>query len=234
MRVIQADCRAKLTWNDINFIISVLLPEGGGQEALRNLLADENTRDLLLDEPAVFQAMLETPAQLSLSLEFYFYVLVRRVLLKAGIDDREVADYIAAVLAEFSRQFTRGRAPKAREAFFYVVDVLEEIERADQHRRFHLITTLGNQSLVLTSIFPDHIEYRARYRAAPGLGYYEAVGRAQFKAASRHRLAHEFQLDRIYAKLSDGFREVRGALNDMQNRLLFLGDSKTPDLPECN
>ena len=224
MHLVQPNCRSKLSEADIAFIISVFQAGQAESEALMKLLADGDTRDLLLDEKTLFHALLESPAYLRISLNLYFYVLVRNVLKAAGIDDRALADYIAAVLAHFARFTPRAGRNKAREPHFYVVDILEEIERANPHHRFYLITTLGNQALVLTSVFPDHIEYRARYRAAPGLGYYESVGSAQFHAASRHALAQEFQLESVYSALSDSFRIVRSALNDMRSRLLFLGE----------
>ncbi len=209
---------------DFNFIVSVFQNCPNDTCALVDLLADENTRDLLLDEKALFHALLETPAYLRISLSLYFYVVVRHVLMDAGIDDRTVADYIASVLVRFTKRLPHPAQERTREAHFYVVDILEEIDRADLQQRFYLVTNLGNQALVLTSVFSDHIEYRARYRAAPELEYYESVGSAQFQAASRHRLAQKFELDQIYATISDSFKTVRTALRDMQSRILFLGE----------
>ena len=224
MKLVLPNCRARLTEADFNFIVSVFQSNPNDKCALVHLLGDAETRDLLLDEKALFKALLETPAYLRISLSLYFYIVVRHMLMDAGIDDRTVADYIASVLVRFAKRLPHPAKESATEPHFYVVDILEEIDRADPQQRFYLVTYLGNQALVLTSVFSDHIEYRARYRAAPELEYYESVGRVQFQAASRHHLAMEFELDQIYATISDSFRTVRTALNDMQSRILFLGE----------
>ncbi len=226
MKVIQPYCRSKLTRADIEFIWAVLGVELKDEQALVSLLLDENTRDLILDDSTLFHAIIESPDQLRISLHLYFYILVHHVLKEVGLEDRELADYVASVLAQFVRQ-QPGANSNAREAFFYAVDVLGEIECADFHTRFYLVSSLGNTALILTGVFPDHIEYRAKMKAAPNLNYYESIGSAQFHAASSHNLAQTYNLDRIYATLSNSFSSVRSALNEMKERLVFLGDPHT-------
>ncbi len=226
MKVIQPYCRSKLTRADIEFILAVLRVELKDEQALVSLLLDENTRDLILDDSTLFHAIIESPDHLRISLHLYFYILVHHVLKEVGLEDRELADYVASVLAQFVRQ-QPGANSNAREAFFYAVDVLGEIECADFHTRFYLVSSLGNSALILTGVFPDHIEYRAKMKAAPNLNYYESIGSAQFHAASSHNLAQTYNLDRIYATLSNSFSSVRAALNEMKERLVFLGNPHT-------
>lgn len=223
MKLIQPLCRVKA---DIEFISAVLGVELKDEQALVSLLVDEKTRDLILDDRALFHAIIESPDHLRLSLHLYLYILVRQVLKEVGLEDRELADYVASVLTQFVRQ-QPGTTPKVREAFFYAVDVLGQIECADIQTRFYLVTSLGNSALILTGVFPDHIESRAKMRAAPNLNYYESIGSAQFQAASSHNLAQTYQLDRIYATLSNSFSSVRSALNEMKERLVFLGNPYT-------
>ena len=103
MKVIQPNCRVQFTAEDIDFIQAVLGAKAGQGECLVQLLADEECRDLILDDAALFHALLERSGCLRVSSHFYFYVLVRHVLRRAGVEDRAVADYVAEVLAEFSR-----------------------------------------------------------------------------------------------------------------------------------
>ncbi len=215
----------------MDFIAAVLRVDFRDEQALISLLADENTRDLILDDRALFNAIIESPDHLRISLQLYFYILVRHVFKEVGLEDGELADYVASVLTQFTRQLP-GANHNAREAFFYAVDVLGEIECADFHTRFYLVTSLGNTALILTGVFPDHIEYRAKMKAAPNLNYYESIGSAQFQAASSHNLAQTYHLDRIYAALSNSFSSVRSALNEMKERLIFLGDPYTPSYIE--
>src|SRR5215469_7697114 len=103
MKMIQPNCRVQFAAEDVDFILSVLGHKIGNAECLVKLLADEESRDLILDDEALFQALLERRGCLRVSTRFYFYILVRNVFRRADIQDRSVADYVAEVLAEFSR-----------------------------------------------------------------------------------------------------------------------------------
>src|SRR5271170_6762384 len=103
MFVIQPNCRVQFTAEDIDFIRRVLGTTENSQ-ALISLLTDVDCRDAILDDEKLFRALLEERSCLRVSAHFYFYVLVRHVLRQAGIDDRTVADYVAELLTQFSRQ----------------------------------------------------------------------------------------------------------------------------------
>src|SRR5438067_7788767 len=98
MKVIQPNFLVQFTADDIDFIVSTLGKKSNDSQWLIRLLSDESTRDLILDDEALFHAFLEHRGCLRVSSHFYFYVLVRHVLRRAGIDDRAVADYVAEVL----------------------------------------------------------------------------------------------------------------------------------------
>ena len=51
MKVIQANCRVQFTAEDVEFILAILGAKAGTSETLVGLLADEDTRDLILDNP---------------------------------------------------------------------------------------------------------------------------------------------------------------------------------------
>src|SRR5437867_12680462 len=103
MKVIQPNCRVQFTAEDIDFIISVLGPGTGSADSLVRLLADAEARDLILDDESLFRALIEQRGCLRVSSHFYFYVLVRHVFKRSGLEDRVIADYVAEVLAEHSR-----------------------------------------------------------------------------------------------------------------------------------
>ena len=50
MRMIQPRCRVQFGAEDIDFILSVLGPKIGTSQCLVKLLADEDSRDLILDD----------------------------------------------------------------------------------------------------------------------------------------------------------------------------------------
>src|SRR5205823_14727421 len=98
-------------------------------QTLVGLLADEDTRDLILDDEALLRAVLESRGCLRVSTHFYFYVLVRHVFHRSGISDRDVADYVAEVLAEYSRAEqmeckVKGQ-PKSLDYFFEMLAALQ-------------------------------------------------------------------------------------------------------------
>jgi hypothetical protein len=225
MRLIQPHCRVQFAAEDIDFILSVLGPRIGTAQCLVQLLADEESRDLILDD-SLFHALLERRGCLRVSTRFYFYILVRQVFRRSDIQDRAVADYVAELLTEFSRT-ERGRyvVPGQDAPFDYFVEMLSALQKADDRTEFLLRVHIGNYSLFLSGVFPDRIRFRAEVRGFPDLRYYEALGRTQYRAASDHRLARRFELTEILGTLSERFETSRLALNDIADRLFSLGDT---------
>ncbi|HTL71721.1 MAG TPA: hypothetical protein VL863_00355, partial [bacterium] len=132
---------------DVEFILSVLGGKLEGTEGLVKLLADEDSRDLILDDEALFRALLE----------------------------RGVADYVAEVLTEFARA-DRARCvlPGQTTSLDYFFEMLAALQTADDHTRFQIRAHIGNYSLFLSGVFPDRIRERAERRGFPDLSYYVA------------------------------------------------------------
>src|SRR5690242_18288837 len=101
--MIQANCRARFTGEDFDFVVRTLARHVGQKVSLVQLLTDLETRDEILDHEALIRAVLETPFHLAISPQFYFYILARLVLKRSGINDRTLADYVAALLEKFSQ-----------------------------------------------------------------------------------------------------------------------------------
>jgi hypothetical protein len=225
MKVIIPNCRIQFTAEDIDFIQGTLQRRGGKTDCLVGLLADEESRDLILDDEDLFRGLLEFRGCLRVSSHFYFYVMVRQVFRRAGIEDRAVADYVAEVLSEYSLQermrLSIAGQPNSLEYFFEMVAALRD---ADERTSFSIRAHIGNHSLFLTGVFPQRILHRAEKRGFPDLRYYEELGRANFRVASDHRLAARYELGPIFAQLSERFRATRLALNDIADRLFSLGD----------
>ncbi len=229
LNVIQPNCRVQFTAEDVEFILSVLGSKTGTAECLVKLLADEEARDLILDDEALFRALLEQRGCVRVSTHLYFYVLVRRVFKKSGIEDRQVADYVAEVLAEFSRtERTRCVVPGRPQPMDYFFEMLSALQTADDHTGFCLRAHIGNHSLFLAGVFPERIRYRAECKGAPDLKYYEEVGRANYRVAGDHRLARKYDLAPVFSVLAERFQATRIALNEVADRLLSLGDPVVP------
>jgi len=224
--MIQPRCRVQFGAEDIDFILSVLGPKTGTAECLIKLLADEAERDLILDNEALFHALLERRGCLRVSTRFYFYILVRHVFRRSDIEDRAVADYVAELLTEFSRT-ERGRYVVRGQAMplDYFFEMLSALQTADDRTSFFLRVHIGNYSLFLSGVFPERIRFRAEGRGSPDLKYYEALGQTQYRVASDHRLARRFELTEILGTLSERFQASRLALNDIAERLFSIGDT---------
>ena len=226
MKLIQPNCRVQFAAEDIEFIVSVLGGKLGAAECLVKLLADEESRDLILDDEALLHALLERRGCLRVSSRFYFYILVRHVFRRSDIQDRTVADYVAEVLSEFSRaERARFVLPGQRDPLDYFFEMQTALEKADDRTRFFIRVHMGNHSLFLAGVFPQRIRFRAEARGFPDLKYYEAIGRTQYRVASDHRLAQRYALAEVLGTLAERFQTTRLALNDLADRLFSLGDT---------
>lgn len=227
MKVIQPNCRVQFTAADIDFIVANLGRKTGGIDCVVQLLSDPESRDVILDDEKLFQALLENRSCLSVSSHFYFYILVRRVLRNAGIDDRVVADYVAEILAEYSNiERTHCRVPGQPESLNYFFEMLLALQRADDRNNFELRAHIGNHALFITGVFPDRIRVRAEKRGFPDLRYFEGMGQSSFRAARDHRLAVRYDLAVVFDTLAERFRTAREALNDLSERLLAWEDDR--------
>jgi hypothetical protein len=225
MKLIQPNCRIQFAAEDIDFIVSVLGAKLGNAECLVKLLADEESRDLILDDEELFRALLERRGCLRISTRFYFYILVRHVFRRSDIQDRAVADYVAEVLSEFARsERVRWMGPGQNNPLDYFFEMLAALNTADQRTSFFLRMHIGNYSLFLSGVFPERIRFRAEARGFPDLKYYEGLGRTHYRMASDHPLAQRFELSNILGTLAERFATTRLALNDIADRLFSLGD----------
>jgi len=225
MKMIQPNCRVQFAAEDIEFILSVLGQKIGTAECLVKLLADEESRDLILDDEALFHALLERRGCLRVTNRFYFYILIRHVFRRSDIQDRTVADYVAEVLSEFSHaERTRCVLPGQSNPLEYFFEMMTALEKADDRTSFLIRVHIGNHSLFLAGVFPDRIRFRAEARGFPDLKYYESIGQTQYRVASDHRLAQRYAVADVLSTLAERFQTTRLALNDIADRLFSLGD----------
>ena len=224
MNAVPTSCRSRLQARDFEFIAATLAGSPEERGFLSTLFEEPAALDAILENDRLFRAVMELTMPLAITPELYFYVLVRRSLADAGIDDADIADYVAATLADHAGgALTRSDRLPAEAAFSYHVDFVERIGEAGPFERFFLEVQCGNRFLVLTGLFPRFLERRAERRGAPGLSYYESVARQSFRTAGLHPLAEEYAVREIYGRLAECFHETRRALNRMAENRLFLG-----------
>jgi len=190
------------------------------------LRLDEGGIDALLDDPRTLNALLTEP-DVPLRPDVIFYVLVRQALLEGGIHSRSVADYATSVVVHFGQG---GRAYRisddAVEEFRYLADLVIHMETAGERRTLLLSAHMGNYSLWMAGLFPQHVAHRTQRRGAPPISYYDEMGATGFRIASGMAGANDLGLDEIFADVADHFRGVRVALNRVSDRHLWrdVGD----------
>jgi hypothetical protein len=145
------------------------------------------------------------------------------------VDDRDLADYLAALLLDFGQRDRAWRVDwNDDQRHRYLVDILADLEATDGARRFKVMVHLGNYALWLAGIFPDYIAARHLRRGGPDVTYYDALGRRGFGLASDHVLASEYGLVQVLRTAAERFSSLRGALNGVSDRVFFPG-LQTPD-----
>jgi hypothetical protein len=223
--MIRANCRERFTAADFDFVVRTLARSRIDHVSLIELLADAETRDAVLDNPRLVEAILSNAGHLRISSQFYFYVLARRVLQDVGISDRKLCDYVGSLLETFSRA-SGLQAPHVTEerGRQYVSDMLIALTRATPEQAFLLRAHVGNYSLFLTGIFHENTQRRS-LRGAPDLDFYEQIGRTNYQLVASHATARRCELSDVYEELAGRFREVRLALNRLSDSLLNLDDT---------
>ncbi|HET6765673.1 MAG TPA: hypothetical protein VFH27_18465 [Longimicrobiaceae bacterium] len=213
--MIKPNVRGSFGRREAEILLSIVGPRG--EARLR-----EEGLDALLDDAQVLQALVRGGGISMAPPRLVFYLLVRHALLQREIADRQVADYIAAILLEFG---TAGRAHAVDggegEPFHYLADILAAVDRARGEREFLLRVHLGNFALWLAGLFPDSISARVQRRGAPPLSYYEQMGALGFRSAAGTELAIRHGLGDVFLSVAERFRDVRVALNSLSDTVFF-------------
>lgn len=220
--MIRANTRGRLTAADLQLVI-LLLSRGSAHRRIdleRRLTAEGP--DSLLDAPELFERLLTVRSMLLPSEALFFYVVVRHALRASDLNDREVADYLSAMLLDFGQRDRAWRIDwNDDQRHRYLVDILTDLEATVGDRRFKVMVHLGNYALWLSGLFPDYIAARRLRKAGPDVAYYEALGSRGFGLASDHALAEEYGLDAVLRTAAERFPALRSALNAVSDRLLF-------------
>ncbi|MDX6767362.1 MAG: hypothetical protein SFU85_11295 [Candidatus Methylacidiphilales bacterium] len=222
--MLKANCRGQFTADDFQFVVRTLSRSRKDAVPLADLLADEDTRDCVVDHDLVYRELLDECHCLKVSPAFYFYVLVRQASRRAGIDDREMADYISAVLVEFGRKAVSARDGEVNSLFAYpyISDMLLMLKDAGPWERLMISSHIADYSLFVSGVFADRVRAQNRLRGGPDLRFYEEMGQSHYRAASNERLVEETEHKRVFRQLGERFHQVRRVLNELAENVLHL------------
>src|ERR1700737_2336250 len=195
--MIRANCRARFTAADFDFVVRTLARSKTDHVSLVDLLSDVETRDSILDHPRLVDAILCNAGHLHISSQFYFYVLARHVLQQAGIVDRKLCDYVGSLLETFSRA-NRLQAPDQIDSHGreYISDMLIALTRATPEPAFLLRAHPANYSLFISGIFHENTQRRS-LRGAPDIDFYEQVGRTNYQLVPSHATPRGWDLTAV-------------------------------------
>ena len=217
-------CRYRFTPADWQFIIESLSSTERGRAGLESLCEDPDSVQPILDHPKLFEAVVMKQGAVAVSPALFFSVVVRHTLKRIGVEEPEVADYIAVACAEFRMPPGALSATSTTDIpSLYSADYIDALESARGPERFFIHVQCANQFLVLTCLYPSFLHRRAERRGAPDVGFYEGVVVSHLQAASHHALADEFALHDVLQKLSAAFPPVRRAMNYTVQEYLSLG-----------
>ncbi len=220
--MILANARGRLKPRDLQLMVLLLSQGSAGQRAVLERRLECEGPDALLDAPELAERLLAVRSMLVPSEVLFFYVMVRHTLVTAGVAEADLADYLTSLLLEFGR---RDRATRVDwnddQSHRYLVDILLDLEATQGERRFKVMLHLGNYALWLGGLFPQYIEARRLRHGGPDLSYYDGLGQRGYAMASDHVLADHYHLDGILHTAAERYPAVRGALNDLSERVLF-------------
>jgi len=222
--MILANTRGQLKPRDLELVVLLLSRGSAVRRADLERQLEREGPDPLLDHPELAERLLAVRSMLVPSELLFFYVMVRHRLLSAGLKEREVADYVAALLLEFGRRDRAARVDWHDDhSHRYLVDIVADLDQTQGARRFRVMVHLGNYALWLGGLFPQYIEARRLRHGGPELGYYDSLGRRGFAMASDHALADRFQLEGVFQTAAERYPTLREALNALSERVLFPG-----------
>lgn len=215
--------RDRFTGADFSFL-SEILSSGNGNRHLWTLWEDPEAMREMLDLKEVFRGVIDSPNAVSVSPNFYFYVLVRHSFLEAGIEDVGIADFVSGVLAERVGADPDDVLKGVPSGLTHAADFVSILESAHGRLRFHLQVAAGNQFLVLTGLFPGFLQRRCDRRGAPGVEFYENFARQAYREAADNPNVPRHAPRKLLGELSEVLPEARLTLNRVAEELVFLGD----------
>lgn len=169
-------------------------------------------------------ALEKTPSN---RLRDFFLALISKSFGQLGMGDRQIADYVASVLTDFSRtdRLLALRAADGRRLTSVVEMLLSQLEPDSKLRvtgERALRKHVGDYTLFMSGLFRSHVE-RGGY-----LDYYFEEGKRSYQAVS----ALDISLYRpgflMFEELSKGFEHYSGALDYMRKCFFAPAPNEDP------
>lgn len=267
----------KWSQRDLRFVVETLIPERSDPENVVDLIQDDEPllEAMLQDERLFRQLMEDDEVFVSVSPGFFFRVLLLRArrdleqelytiehrhLQKVVLFDanrvvdllarRQVCDYLATMLASFTRinsvtipiRVRPGIWRRIRVNDLDVDSLIRYAQILDEERRFPVYQRIADSCLFLAGIFPEYIETSQRYPQSGkprfrvkssmlhSLEDHESYGQTFYRLASKHREAQVLGVEDVLLTLSEEFILAKKPLTFVAQRYLSLRKHKLFEL----
>ncbi len=225
VELIQAKCRDRLCVADYEFITEVLGHQTDAMSVVE-LLRDPDARDIMLDEPILLDVMMNFSQDLKVSSRLYLYVVMRKVLVDYGIDDRAMTDYIAEMLATYLHSSKLQRPAVKLHPMGYMFNLTKRLKAAEPDGKFPIRVHIGNFALFLLGVYPERLRSRSKATATPKISFVETLGSNNLMEAARTEQAINMGLSPVLRRVARNFRRIRLALNLMGEHQIFAREEE--------
>jgi hypothetical protein len=252
----QSRAMLNLTESDLRFLVETVATRRRDYDHILNLVRDkEDLLEPMLEDPKLSERLLrEEEALVRVSPHLLFSVLLRRLRKELGkeayilevntkgkripifespavaemLSDKEVRDYLAAMLSSFSRTNSgiiywkeRGTWHRRRYSDIDMDDMIELARIIDPEIRPGLYKRIADLALFLSGIFPEHAMHfgeprRTMYSVRRTLKDYEQMGRRFYGVAAKE--TDQAQWKPVLGTLAEKFTLARLALNSLSAR----------------
>lgn len=222
MKMITSEYQLVLSYRDREFIHEILDPKHLQTDALDLLIFDGESITALLDDPRIYDAVMDQTKPLDISSHLFFYIILRREFCESNLNSARVPEYLAWSLKEFAMDHPLWNKSSAnlQSHFLNAVDFMDLVKSVDSYQKFLLELWAGNYYLIWSGIFHEFLEKREDRHGAPGVQFYERLGWTSFHFAQTHPLAEEFHMHPILDEIVDDYYTVRKALSRVSDEIL--------------
>jgi hypothetical protein len=245
---------------DILFLAQTAMPGRDDYERVVALIRhDPDFIDALLNDERVLQRLIadeQAPVRVTPRLFFTALLMRARKDLQAGLytmehrqhqnvaifdaqqaaqllADRAVRNYLAEMLASFTRVQSVSRRTQVRKGVWHrqrfsdldIDSLIRYGNAVGKERRFDIYKRIADVCLFLAGMFPEYVEAQARYPFSHfrrSLEDYEREGRAFYGLAAGHQGAQDPQLTAALATLAENFTLAEKPLTFVSDRYLHL------------
>ena len=136
------------------------------------------------------------------------------------LKNSDISNYMANMLAQFSNGYgLSGTGQSDNKGRHYIVDMIEDATKSDNKRKFYIFCHIGDYSLFLTGMLPNHIEYRfVHKKRVTDKDSYISFGKVYYSLASETDSAKKNMLADTLSQLSECFEVFVQVLHFMNHK----------------